>query len=341
MRASGRPASGRRRRRRGASSRSPAATRWRPRPIARRRDRAQVRPGDRRRRPPTSRRAPTSTPTTSAMSALREGAGAGAGASARSRRGPSRAIAAPTARSGVRNYIGVLTSVNCSATVARHIAEAAERTGLLDDYPNVDGVVPITHASGCGMAGVGRGLRHAAPHALGHGGEPQLRRRDAGRPRLRGDPDRPAEERLRPRRRRRPSSPSPSRTTGGTRRAIEEGLERLQAMLPLVGAARRTTVPASELSARPAMRRLGRLVRRHLQPGAGRRLRPAGRPRRHGDPVRDAGDLRRRAPADRPRRLDRRSPTSCARASPGGRATPPATARRWTTTPRPATRPAA
>ena len=35
----------------------------------------------------------------------------------------------------MRNYIGVLTSVNCSATVARHIAEAAERSGLLDGYP--------------------------------------------------------------------------------------------------------------------------------------------------------------------------------------------------------------
>ena len=58
----------------------------------------------------------------------------------------------------MRNYIGVLTSVNCSATVARHIVEAAERSGLLDAFPNVDGVVPITHASGCGMASSGEGF---------------------------------------------------------------------------------------------------------------------------------------------------------------------------------------
>src|SRR6185437_7436831 len=59
---------------------------------------------------------------------------------------------------GVRNYLGVLTSVNCSATVARHIAEAAERSGLLNDYPGIDGVVAITHASGCGMAASGEGF---------------------------------------------------------------------------------------------------------------------------------------------------------------------------------------
>src|SRR5262249_17980583 len=61
-------------------------------------------------------------------------------------------------RIGVRNYVGILTSVNCSATVARHIAEAAERSGLLNDFPNIDGVVPITHTSGCGMAESGEGF---------------------------------------------------------------------------------------------------------------------------------------------------------------------------------------
>ncbi len=54
---------------------------------------------------------------------------------------------------GTRNYLGVLTSVNCSGSVARFIAEAAEKTGLLDDFPNVDGVVPIVHGTGCGMSG--------------------------------------------------------------------------------------------------------------------------------------------------------------------------------------------
>jgi altronate hydrolase len=60
-------------------------------------------------------------------------------------------------RIGTRNYIGILTSVNCSATVANYIADGIERAGWLKDYPNIDGIVPITHATGCGMADRGEG----------------------------------------------------------------------------------------------------------------------------------------------------------------------------------------
>ncbi|PZX11946.1 UxaA family hydrolase [Celeribacter halophilus] len=58
---------------------------------------------------------------------------------------------------GTRNYLGILTSVNCSGSVAKFIAEAAEKSGLLDDFPNVDGIVPITHGTGCGMSGENEG----------------------------------------------------------------------------------------------------------------------------------------------------------------------------------------
>lgn len=54
---------------------------------------------------------------------------------------------------GTRNYLGVLTSVNCSGSVARFIAETAMREGLLKDFPNIDGIAPIVHGTGCGMAG--------------------------------------------------------------------------------------------------------------------------------------------------------------------------------------------
>jgi altronate hydrolase len=54
-------------------------------------------------------------------------------------------------RVGTRNYIGILTTVNCSATVARRIA-AHFTPEQLSRYPNVDGVVAITHGTGCGMA---------------------------------------------------------------------------------------------------------------------------------------------------------------------------------------------
>ena len=62
-----------------------------------------------------------------------------------------------------RNYIGILTSVNCSATVAGHIADAFRRRPFSDDdpladYPNVDGVVALTHKTGCAMASDGEGM---------------------------------------------------------------------------------------------------------------------------------------------------------------------------------------
>lgn len=63
----------------------------------------------------------------------------------------------PNGDVGTRNYIGILTTVNCSARVARGIARAFEKdpfTGRdpLADYPDVDGVVALTHKTGCGMS---------------------------------------------------------------------------------------------------------------------------------------------------------------------------------------------
>ena len=65
-------------------------------------------------------------------------------------------IQRPDGRVATRNYIGVLTSVNCSATAARYIADSF-KDEILSDYPNVDGVVAYTHGTGCGMAGSGLG----------------------------------------------------------------------------------------------------------------------------------------------------------------------------------------
>jgi len=68
----------------------------------------------------------------------------------------------PGGRVGTRNYIGVLSSVNCSATAARAIADHFSRQihpEVLAAFPNVDGVVALTHGTGCGMDGDGEGLR--------------------------------------------------------------------------------------------------------------------------------------------------------------------------------------
>jgi len=50
---------------------------------------------------------------------------------------------------GTRNYVGIVTSVNCSASAAKLLAREAERSGLLEKYPGVDGIVPIVHGAGC------------------------------------------------------------------------------------------------------------------------------------------------------------------------------------------------
>jgi altronate hydrolase len=56
-----------------------------------------------------------------------------------------------------RNYIGVVSTVNCSASVSKFVAEHFTKERL-SAFPNVDGVVPITHSSGCGMDSAGDGI---------------------------------------------------------------------------------------------------------------------------------------------------------------------------------------
>ena len=65
-------------------------------------------------------------------------------------------------RVATRNYIGVLTSVNCSATAARAIADHFSRKTnpqALAAFPNVDGVIALTHGTGCGMDTQGMGMQ--------------------------------------------------------------------------------------------------------------------------------------------------------------------------------------
>src|SRR5436190_2616092 len=65
-------------------------------------------------------------------------------------------IRRPDGRVATRNYIGILTSVNCSAHVAGMVADVFKKNPFtgdnpLADFPNVDGVVALTHKTGCGM----------------------------------------------------------------------------------------------------------------------------------------------------------------------------------------------
>ena len=71
-------------------------------------------------------------------------------------------IKRPDGRVATRNYIGILSSVNCSATAARAIADHFSRqnnSSALKDFPNVDGVVALTHGTGCGMDSEGAGMQ--------------------------------------------------------------------------------------------------------------------------------------------------------------------------------------
>jgi len=64
-------------------------------------------------------------------------------------------------RVATRNYVGILTSVNCSATVARAVADHFRRDihpEALAAYPNIDGVVALTHGAGCAVDPSGEAL---------------------------------------------------------------------------------------------------------------------------------------------------------------------------------------
>ncbi|WP_076861072.1 UxaA family hydrolase [Bradyrhizobium mercantei] len=153
----------------------------------------------------------------------------------------------PGDRIGTRNYLGILTSVNCSATVAGFIATAVERSGILADYPNVDGVIAFTHGTGCGMAASGEGFDLLSRTQWGYATHANL----AGIllvglgcevfqiPRLKAQFGVEEGEHFRS---------MTIQEKGGTRRSIEAGVERVKEMLPLANSARRETVPASELT---------------------------------------------------------------------------------------------
>ncbi|MCP1168548.1 altronate dehydratase family protein [Limimaricola sp. ASW11-118] len=150
-------------------------------------------------------------------------------------------------RVGTRNYIGILTSVNCSGSVARFIAEAAEKSGLLDAYDNIDGIVPITHGTGCGMSGENEGYATLFRTLSGYAQHPnfggilliglgcevmQISDLVGGRP-IRADGA------LRY---------MTIQHEGGTRRTIEKGLEELRGIAKLANEARRAPAPVSHLT---------------------------------------------------------------------------------------------
>jgi altronate hydrolase len=152
-------------------------------------------------------------------------------------------------RVATRNYIGVLTSVNCSATTARAIADHFRRDlrpDALAPYPNVDGVVALTHGMGCATASDGEELqvlrrtlggyaRHpnfAAVLVVGLGCETnQIQGLIAQEGLAEG-------ARL---------ATFSIQDSGGTAKTVARGVEIVKAMLPDANRVRRQPVPASQL----------------------------------------------------------------------------------------------
>ncbi|WP_127143163.1 UxaA family hydrolase [Pelagibacterium montanilacus] len=75
---------------------------------------------------------------------------------------------------GTRNYVALIATVNCSTTVIRQAAFQINTSGMLDDYPNVDGVVAFAHGTGCGMAPDGPGHDNLQRVLWGHATHPNV-----------------------------------------------------------------------------------------------------------------------------------------------------------------------
>ncbi|MDB5854867.1 MAG: galactarate dehydratase [Herminiimonas sp.] len=153
-------------------------------------------------------------------------------------------------RIATRNYIGVLTSVNCSATAARAIADYFRRDTrpeALADYPNVDGVVALTHSAGCALDSEGEGMQVLRRTLAGYSRHPnfagllivglgcetnQINAMMASEGVKESD-------RL---------FAYTIQDVGGTTKAVEQGVARIKAMLPKANAVEREKVSASHIT---------------------------------------------------------------------------------------------
>lgn len=149
-------------------------------------------------------------------------------------------------RIATRNYIAVIATVNCSATVVRKIVEPFKAPGALADYPNIDGVIALTHHSGCGLNTSGQPAAVIRRTLAGYARNPNvggvvvvgLGCEDINVPRFMELEGFKEGETFRP---------LVIQDSGGTPKTVAAGIEQVRAMLPKVNAVRRVPVPASEL----------------------------------------------------------------------------------------------
>ena len=150
-------------------------------------------------------------------------------------------------QAGTRNFIALCATVNCSATVVRRIADHFNRTGILDDYPNVDGVIALAHGTGCGMAAEGEGYEALQRVLWGHATHPNVGAAifvglgcevmQIGR--MKAMFGSSGEERF---------HGLTIQEAGGTRKTVEAGIEAIKKLLPAVNDVKRVPIPLSELT---------------------------------------------------------------------------------------------
>ncbi|MCA9070826.1 MAG: UxaA family hydrolase, partial [Planctomycetaceae bacterium] len=76
-------------------------------------------------------------------------------------------------RSATRNYIGLVSTVNCSATTSKYVAQAISPL-ILDQFPNIDGIVPLVHKGGCAMEYEGEDHQQLARTLAGFARHPNI-----------------------------------------------------------------------------------------------------------------------------------------------------------------------
>jgi altronate hydrolase len=152
----------------------------------------------------------------------------------------------PDGRAGTRNYVAVLSTVNCSATVVRRIASAFSVPGALNEHPGVDGVIAITHGSGCGLSRDGEGFDLLRRTLTGYARHPnvggvlvvglgcEVNQVAALVEGFELAPGIPVERMT-------------IQHLGGTAATIRAGVQAVRELLPIAAAIRRTEVPVSEL----------------------------------------------------------------------------------------------
>jgi altronate hydrolase len=155
----------------------------------------------------------------------------------------------PHGRVGTRNYLAVISSVNCSASVSNYVAEKFRTPEFKRDFPNVDGVIAFTHKSGCGiqpggplkllqrvLAGLARHPNISGYVMIGLGCEVNQAQHLAQDFKL----DQLAAGEL-------PPTIMTIQNTGGIRKTVEAGVAAVQKLLPAANDMRRTRHPISKL----------------------------------------------------------------------------------------------